>query len=324
MGLSASRKRVKFSHDPNNTAWSRSSEQFGQKLLLSHGWTPGASLGVKDAPYVKNPASLTHVRIAAKDDNLGLGARSSGRSHDGPTTGLGGLQDLLGRLNGKEDKQLEKERRSREDTRRTLYAERRRGFGSFVSGGFLVGDKILDHDDRPLEPAGPVINVKGSSQEAEVQSRVLKRKRNEHKTAKAPRSPRETTNMAQCMDSDRKSPSEWASGPDNEQDAKQSDKAGTGALEAQRRLEKMERKANRRARKAEKLAARTMEQEGQIPPAIRFSVHEAEKQASAAGIRLSEAEKVNRRHTVRQRDRMSKRMSMVDSRALNEILMIRA
>lgn len=310
---------MKLSHDPNNTAWSRSSERFGQKLLLSHGWIPGASLGVKDAPYVNNPASLAHVRITAKDDNLGLGARSSGRGDDGPTTGLGGLQDLLGRLNGKDDKQLEKEYRSREDTRRTLYAERRWGFGSFVSGGFLVGDRTLDHDDGPLEVVGPVINVKDSMQEAEAQSRVLKRKRDKHQTAEGPRSPRGTTDTTQCANSDRRFPSDRTSGIDDEQDAKQSDTAGTGALEAQWRSEKMERKAIRRARKAEKLAARTLEQEPQISPAIRPPVHEAEKQASAAGIRLTEAEKVNGRHAVRQRDRRFKRMSMVDSRALNEV-----
>ncbi|KAL8761477.1 MAG: hypothetical protein Q9184_002402, partial [Pyrenodesmia sp. 2 TL-2023] len=311
--------KVKLTHDPNNTAWSRSSNKFGQKLLLSHGWIPGASLGVKDAPYVNNPASLTHVRITAKDDNLGLGARTSGRGDDGPTTGLPGLQDLLGRLNEKDDKQLEKQYRSREYTRRTFYAERRWGFGSFVSGGFLVGDRTLDHDDGPLKAAGPEINVKDSRREAEAQSRVLERKRNKHETAEELKSPRGTTNTAQCVNSDRKFPSERASSINDEQDAEQSGTADTDALEAQRRSEKMERKAIRRARKAAKLAARTLRQEAQIPPVTKPSVHEAEKQGLAAGIGLREAEKVYWRHAVRQRDRMFKRMSMVDSRALNEV-----
>ncbi|KAI4175665.1 MAG: hypothetical protein LQ346_008043, partial [Caloplaca aetnensis] len=311
--------RVKLSYDPNNTAWSRSSEQFGQKLLLSHGWTPGASLGVKGAPYVNNPASLTHVRITAKDDNLGLGARSSGRGDEGPTTGLDGLQDLLGRLNGMEEKKLKKQHRSREETRRTLYAERRWGFGCFVSGGFLVGDKILDHGDGPLTSARPVVNVRGSSQEAGVQSKVLKKKRDKHKTAKDLSPPQEATNTAQCLDSEKNCPGKQAPWLDDEQDAKQSDTAGAGALAAQRRLEKMERKAMRRVRKVGKLAARTLEHEVQIPP-----VNEVGKRAPAAGIRLSEGEKVHGRHAVRQRDRMFKKMSMLDPRALNEILMVRA
>ncbi|KAL8894062.1 MAG: hypothetical protein Q9207_008554, partial [Kuettlingeria erythrocarpa] len=251
--------------------------------------------------------------VTAKDDNLGLGARSSGRGDDGPTTGLDGLQDLLGRLNGTEEKELEKQHRSRKDTRRTLYAERRWGSGCFVSGGFLVGDKIRDHDDGSLTSAGPMFNVRVSNQEAGFRSKVSKRKRNKHETAEDLSSPHETTDTAQCLGSDKKCPGKRAPWHDNEQDARQSDTAGNSALPAQRPLEKTERKAIRRARKVRKLAARTLEHEVHIPP-----INEIGKQAHPAGIRQSEGEKVHGRHAVRQRDRMFKKMSILDPRALNE------
>lgn len=81
-----------------------------------------------------------------KEDNLGLGARSG--QAEGREFGLGGFQDLLGRLNGKSEVKLEKEKEARLELGRKLYAEQRWGPSRFVRGGLLVGDKI--EDEKPI------------------------------------------------------------------------------------------------------------------------------------------------------------------------------
>lgn len=112
-------------------------------MLLSQGWTPGTYLGAVDAPHahVHTDASASHIRVAAKDNNLGIGAKRSG-VNVGECTGLDVFQGLLGRLNGKTEAVLEKEQKSRDDLKRSVYAERRWGSLRFVSGGVLVGDKL--------------------------------------------------------------------------------------------------------------------------------------------------------------------------------------
>ncbi|KAH8815405.1 hypothetical protein F5884DRAFT_817746 [Xylogone sp. PMI_703] len=152
MGLSGPRKRVKLSHDPNNTKWTNNTDSFGHKIMASQGWQPGQLLGAKDAPHAEfhTAANASHIRVFLKDDNLGLGAKiGSGVGH-GECTGLDVFQNLLGRLNGKDEEQLEKEQKSRDDLKIALYAERKWGI-RFIKGGLLVGDKIQDLIDREAE-----------------------------------------------------------------------------------------------------------------------------------------------------------------------------
>ena len=130
-----------MSHDPNNTAWSRSSTKYGQKILQSHGWTPGEFLGASDTPYsdLRSAASASHVRITIKDDNLGLGAKLEAAHAGSKTTGLDVFQDLLGRLNGRTATNAEKDRLHRSNLRCSAYIDQRWGHLRFVSGGFLIG-----------------------------------------------------------------------------------------------------------------------------------------------------------------------------------------
>lgn len=130
-----------MSHDPNNTAWSRSATKYGQKILQSHGWTPGELLGASDTPYsdLRSAASASHVRISIKDDNLGLGAKHEAAHASSESTGLDVFQDLLGRLNGKTATNVEKDRLHRSNLRCSAYIDQRWGHLRFVSGGFLIG-----------------------------------------------------------------------------------------------------------------------------------------------------------------------------------------
>ena len=123
--------------------------------MLSQGWNPGEFLGAKDAPHASlhSKANASHIRVALKDDNLGLGAKRGPNTGEGQCTGLEIFQDVLGRLNGKEQKEIKAEQRSRAVLRRAVYAEKRWGSLRFVSGGLLIGDEIqkfAEENNQPL------------------------------------------------------------------------------------------------------------------------------------------------------------------------------
>ena len=150
--LDDSIRRTKLSHDPNNTAWTRSSSNYGQRLLQSQGWQPGFSLGATNASYVDKTASTAFIRVALKEDNLGLGAKvGSGHQDEGEPTGLDAFQSILGRLNGKDAGQIRTEKNLRSDIRKTIAKQNRWGAFRFVSGGFLIGDRVQEYPEGKEE-----------------------------------------------------------------------------------------------------------------------------------------------------------------------------
>lgn len=181
--LSSFTSKRKWAKDPNNTAWSRNTDTFGQKILRSQGWAPGQYLGAQDASQSAHytAASASHIRAVLKDDNMGLGAR---RNQGDECTGLDALQELLGRLNGKGEGELAKERRVREDVRVNKYLNRKLGTMRFVHGGFLVGDKVQELADelqRDKETAA------GAKAEAEASAAKEGKKEKKSKKRKAER-----------------------------------------------------------------------------------------------------------------------------------------
>jgi Pin2-interacting protein X1 len=143
-------RRVKLTHDPNNTKWTRDTGGFGHKIMTAQGWQPGDILGAKNASHTEfhTAANASHIRVFVKDDNLGLGAKKGSGLAEGECTGLDVFQSLLGRLNGKDEDELIKEQKSREDLKRAIYTERQWGSVRFVKGGFLIGDKIQELIDN--------------------------------------------------------------------------------------------------------------------------------------------------------------------------------
>lgn len=93
-------------------------------------------------------ASATHIKVAVKDDTLGLGARSRRDRLDEPT-GLDAFKGLLGRLNGKTDMDLAQEQRKRDDVKLARYAATKWSAVKFVSGGLLAQEKT---ETTPAEP----------------------------------------------------------------------------------------------------------------------------------------------------------------------------
>ncbi|RDL36899.1 Uncharacterized protein BP5553_06251 [Venustampulla echinocandica] len=195
MGLAGTKKRIKLSHDPNNTTWTNDTEGFGHKIMTAQGWQPGQYLGAKDAAHAEfhTAANASHIRVMIKDDNLGLGAKiGSGVGH-GECTGLDVFKSILGRLNGKEEVELEQEKKSREDLKRAIYTERKWGSIRFVQGGFLIGDKIQHLIDGEVERVrklaeGSTEDTSGSSSESELEERsepIKKSKKSKKRKAEA-------------------------------------------------------------------------------------------------------------------------------------------
>lgn len=133
--------KKKWAKDPNNTAWSRNTDTFGQKIMRSQGWAPGDYLGAKDASHSEyyGAANASHIRAVLKDDNMGLGAK---RNQGDECVGLDAFQELLGRLNGKSEESLDEARKKREEARVNKYLHRKLGTVRFVFAGYLVGDKV--------------------------------------------------------------------------------------------------------------------------------------------------------------------------------------
>ena len=102
--------------------------------MLSQGWSPGLSLGPKDAMHsgfitaVNNPFSRGN-------SNRGMGFKSGEIYDEDQKIGLDDLQGILGRLNGKPEAQ-----QLSQDTKIATPPKRGWQFPHFVSGGFLLGE----------------------------------------------------------------------------------------------------------------------------------------------------------------------------------------
>ena len=75
-----------------------------------------------------------------REDNLGLGAQVGKVNTE--TFGLSLFSGVLGRLNGKSDAEVQKHQSALRDAELRTYQAQKYGHMNFVSGGFLVGDRI--------------------------------------------------------------------------------------------------------------------------------------------------------------------------------------
>ncbi|KOS16931.1 Protein PXR1 [Escovopsis weberi] len=151
MGLLAeSKSRKSIGKDPNNTKWARDTTTFGQKILRSQGWEPGQFLGAKDAPHseLHTAANASYIRVALKDDMKGLGFS---KAKEDEVTGLDVFSDLLSRLNGKSEAQVDEAKAARLVVKTNRYLEQKWGPMRFVSGGLLVGDSMKELMSDPAE-----------------------------------------------------------------------------------------------------------------------------------------------------------------------------
>ncbi|RGP64532.1 pin2-interacting x1 [Fusarium sporotrichioides] len=151
MGLLAENKtRRKINKDPNNTKWTKDTNTFGQKILRAQGWQPGQFLGAQDAPHseLHTAANASYIRVVLKDDMKGLGFS---KSKEDEVTGLDVFQDLLSRLNGKAEEAIEEDQQNRLAVKTHHFVEQRYGAMRFVYGGLLIGDEMKEAEDKAAE-----------------------------------------------------------------------------------------------------------------------------------------------------------------------------
>ncbi|KAF3175113.1 telomerase inhibitor [Orbilia oligospora] len=355
MGLAGPSKKRKISHDPNNTKWTRSTG-FGHKMLLSQGWSPGTILGPDPNSPHHTIASQVGIKVMLKDDNLGLGCKGN---QEDTCTGLGDLQSLLGRLNGKTDESV----RSEEDTRRKMWIEGRYGM-RFVKGETLESTWVTKELKKGVEEDGK----KGSDDDDDDDEE----EEEEEEDAKESESEDEEEDESETSDGKKEQPKKEKKGKDKDSrnkkrkssDSEDDEDAGSSSSSSSkdRKSDKSKRKADKALRKAERQAKRERkEAKRQRKDEKRRA--KAEKKALKSAIAASSAPSstastppampsaepeplpkldkkskslpsslhgsgtstpVNGRQALRSKWIAQKRMAVMDAKALNEILMIKA
>lgn len=339
----------KWAKDPNNTAWTRNTDTFGQKLLRSQGWEPGQYLGAKDAVHSEfySAANASHIRAVLKDDNLGLGAR---RNQGDECTGLDALQELLGRLNGKSEESLGAERKKREDAKVNRYLERKLGTIRFVYGGLLVGDKVQQlADELKKEKEEKEAAAAGESKKEKKKSKKRKSEADDEKDSAASQqeTSREKKSKKRKTDDDtdeskskrkgdkdkKRKAKEAAAGSRSDEDENDED---TSSWKRSKKEKKEKRKKAKNddgddANSAETSDAQTKEmrkKQKKEEKKRRAAEEEASKSTSvssqtatpsASGISTPTRSEVPHRHLARQRFIAQKRAAVLDPAALNQV-----
>ncbi|KXH57758.1 G-patch domain-containing protein [Colletotrichum salicis] len=349
MGLAQAKTRRKIGKDPNNTKWTKDLDSFGQKILRSQGWEPGQYLGAKDAAHAVHhtAANASFIRVALKDDMLGLGFK---QARDDRVTGMDVFSDLLGRLNGKSTEVIAKEQEARTALKSTFYCDNKFGPMRFVSGGFLVGDKIKeeptaeakdkvsddddDDDDVKMEDA-PESSKRSKKRKAEESSedessssddeKAKKKRRKEEKKGKKEKkrsksksaskedasedTQDETTEKKAKKDKKKSKKAKKEAAADSDEDESSDDKSSKKKRKGETDAEKAARKEEKKRRKEEKRAKKEA------------------KRASASTtptVSGTSTPVLRGHHAVRSRWIAQKRMATMDDKALNAIFMVKS
>lgn len=328
--------RTKLSHDPNNTAWAKNTDGFGHRILAAQGWKPGDYLGAENANHAEHytAANASHIRVMLREDNLGIGAQI-GRGN-AETFGLSMFSGLLGRLNGKSDVELEAQQKARRDAEVRIQHEQRYGHMNFISGGFLVGDKMETKSDLALMGTSSIRSAKRKRSEnpdhgtGRQSGEKDSAKTNARETAQQKSTTTESLSTSEDSDSDAgededdaldeaaKSKAEKGHRKKSSKSELESDSRDIKAQKALEKAERRARKEERRKRREEKRERKALKEkkkaERSMPPT---SEPPAAMLASAV---ISNGS----RHATRQRYIQQKRMASMDPKALKEIFMLQA
>eukprot|EP00126_Sphaerothecum_destruens_P005037 Sdes_comp18518_c0_seq1m8562 len=96
-----SRRKMKWSQDPNNTNWSQDEGKFGFKMLEKMGWKKGKGLGISEQ------GKTDFVKVKRKEDSFGIGAKINHSNNW--LEHQNAFDEILSRLNSKEEHVEEKE-----------------------------------------------------------------------------------------------------------------------------------------------------------------------------------------------------------------------
>ncbi|TLS25658.1 hypothetical protein PpBr36_07618 [Pyricularia pennisetigena] len=344
MGLAAPKNKRKLGNDPNNTKWSRNTENFGHRMLRSQGWEPGQYLGPQDASHAvyHTAASASHIKVALKEDNLGLGAKMN---RGDECTGLNAFKEMLARLNGKSEAAIEKDKKAREAHAMNVYVERKFGTMRFVSGGFLVGDVIrekneaeVESTDATPEPAETSLKKEkkrkaGRDDDDEAQSKEERRRAKKQK-----KSMKETVSGGDDVTSEEDS-AKYKSKKDHkskkekkrrkeEPASDEQEPEDEESREKRRKREKKERKERRREKREKKLKKKQQREEDSSSSEANSDEETTTVDTGAstpvASGTSTPVSQVSVRHLARRRFIAQKRMALKDQQALNQIFMIKS
>lgn len=309
-------------------------------MLLSQGWAPGATLGAPNAAYKQHltQASQSHIRVAMRADNLGLGAKTGSGQEAGECVGLDAFQAMLGRLNGKSEEVLGKEQEVRNDMKLRAHVERK-GMVRFVYGGRLVGD---DHEN---EEQGEAQTTATASEAEKPKTKEKRKQKAKSQVAEQNSSAADATGPADGSRAERKkskkrkkaaegdvettgttSPTDIASveaSPDAE-----SGSEDEKTRKARRKAEKAEKRERKRLRREAKEAERADSSADQddaittIPAAPQHAQKEVLTVQLPSSGTASPAAVSGRHMSVRSRYIAAKRRAVMDPQALKEVCQV--
>ncbi|TPX16449.1 uncharacterized protein E0L32_003743 [Thyridium curvatum] len=312
MGLAAAKNKRKLAKDPNNTKWSRNTDSFGHRMLRSQGWAPGQYLGPEDASHAEfhTAASASHIRVALRADNLGLGAK---KNQGDECTGLDVFKDLLCRLNGKDEAVIEEQKKAREIIKMSHYIERKFGAVRFVRGGLLVGDqvqKLLDDAEAAAAAKEEEKSIKAEpadDSEASVESAPPKKDKKSKK--------RKAETDGDDDDTDRKSEKRRRKEERRKEKAKR--KKDRSARSGSPSPEEPDSKKSKSGKKKKSKSKRETDDTESADQSSKDSENVTDCDAAAV------AAVVAGRHLARKRFIAQKRRAVMDPAALNQIFMIK-
>lgn len=256
--------------------------------MQKSGWTPGTALGASSTPIPVSQSAASQVKIRIKDDTLGLGANLKSRDAEGQRTGLDAFQGLLGRLNAKDQKELEAVEEKIENKKLSMFAMGRWGGMVFVPGGVLVQEdpkKKLEVRGEDAEEQDPSDDSSEPTQQPSSKSKS--------KSKSKPRTPK----------------------PENE-------------TPEQRALRKSEKRARKEARLLKKLQRTTTSTPSSEQTSTTNTGTSTPIQTSAppntSVTSITQAKLKNGRHLLRGRNIQAKKMAFSDARGLDQIFMRRA
>jgi len=332
MGLAAPKDRTKLARDPRNTFWTNDTSRFGHRYLSQLGWAPGSTLGDTSSAYHRSghvtEASSTGVRIALKDDTLGIGAKRGAQEDE--CFGLLGLQGLLGRLNGDEKAvegvRIETQRRT-EERLHSRYGIR------FVRGETWRSSEIEELRER-------MVGEKRKREEEEEGSKELKRRKSKSKSKKEKRGKlaEASTSVAQSDDDDeadakpklskkekstKKRTSEDSSTPEETTEKSKKKKKSKRSPKPDSSDEGEDTKSKSKKKRDHSKKSKDKRSKKKKEKRKRESSSSSDNEESTTTVEKVAAV-LTGRQALRSRYIAAKRGAMLDAKALNEILMIKA
>jgi Pin2-interacting protein X1 len=294
--------------------------------MRSQGWEPGQYLGAHDAAHAESytAANASYIRVTLKDDMKGLGFH---KAKEDQVTGLDIFSDLLSRLNGKSEEEIEDGQQARMAVKANLYVEQKWGPMRFVKGGLLVGDKLesledaqstkenSSSDEASQEEKPKKSKKRKASEEAEddeqeeSEAARKKRRKEERKLKKAMEKPTDEADAPEGDETKSKKKSKKSKKSKSEDGSDEATPAEeTKAERKERKREKKEKKRKRKEAQESDGDATTSATASAVPS----GVSTPNATGTSTPVRGS-------RNFVRSRFIAQKKEALLDAKALNQV-----